>query len=104
MDLLPMVSASCSLDDFELGEQGARYRAAGRGALIVERCPRKLVIRVSDQVQDEVVEELIAVERGCCPFFDLNWDEAERRLAIAVPDAAHESALEAIVSALALRA
>lgn len=98
-----MVPASCFLDDVELHEQSARYRAAGQGALTLERGPRMLVIRVNDQVPDEVVEELIAVERGCCPFFDLNWYAAERRLAIAVRDATHEPALEAIASALALR-
>jgi hypothetical protein len=40
------------------------------------------------------------VERGCCPFFELAWDRASRRLKIEVPDGDHAPAMEAIVSAL----
>jgi hypothetical protein len=58
------------------------------------------VIRVGSDVPESLILRLIEVERGCCPFFEMVWDEASRRLAIEVPDSDHEPALEAIVSAL----
>jgi hypothetical protein len=104
MDPLPMVPASCALNNVQLQEQIARHRAAGQGAVTLERGRRKLVILVSGQVPDEVVEQLVAVERDCCPFFHVDWSASERRLAIAVPDAGDEPALDAIASVLALTA
>lgn len=95
-----MVPALCSLDDLGLRMQRARFLAAAHDALIIEQDRRHLVIKVSDQVPDEVVEELIAVESECCPFFDFDWQPAARRLSIAVPDAGHEPALAAVASAL----
>jgi hypothetical protein len=60
------------------------------------------VIQVDDRVADVLIEELVAVERGCCPFFDLDWQPEGRRLAVAVPGAHYEPALEALASALGL--
>jgi hypothetical protein len=51
-------------------------------------------------VPESLVLRLIEIERGCCPFFEMAWDGASRRLAIEVQDSDHEPALEAIVSAL----
>jgi hypothetical protein len=51
-------------------------------------------------VPESLVLRLIEIERGCCPFFEMAWDGASRRLAIEVHDSDHEPALEAIVSAL----
>jgi hypothetical protein len=81
-------------------EQSARYRAAGQDAAIIERTPRRLAITVSDGVPETVVEELVAVERECCPFFSLEWDPSARRLAVTVSNTQHEPALEAIAYSL----
>ena len=67
---------------------------------MIERERRRRVIRVGSDVPESLILRLIEVERGCCPFFEMVWDEASRRLAIEVPDSDHEPALEAIVSAL----
>jgi hypothetical protein len=99
MTSLPM---ACSLDEAVLRSQLERYRTAGRDATIIERAPRLLIIAIGDQTPAGVVEELVAVERGCCPFFGLDWEPAERRLAVSVADAWHEPALGAIASALGL--
>ncbi|MGZ4180763.1 MAG: hypothetical protein ACXVUL_08795 [Solirubrobacteraceae bacterium] len=95
-----MVAASCSLNEAELAEQLARYRAAGQSAEVIERERRRRVIRVAAEVPESLICRLIEVERGCCPFFDLAWDRESRRLTVEVPDSDHEPALEAIVSAL----
>jgi hypothetical protein len=91
---------SCSLNEAELAEQLARCTSAGRGAEVLERERRRRVIRVGSAVPESLIHRLIEIERGCCPFFEMAWDGASRRLAIEVHDSDHEPALEAIVSAL----
>ena len=88
------------MNEAQLAEQLAGYARAGRGAEVIERERRRRVIRVGSDVPESLILRLIEVERGCCPFFEMVWDEASRRLAIEVPDSDHEPALEAIVSAL----
>jgi hypothetical protein len=102
MNSLPMAPGTCSLDEADLGTQLARYRSAGRGADIVEQSPARLVVRVG-AISHVAVEELIAVERRCCPFFDLKWEPTERRLSISVSRREDEPALESIADALGLR-
>jgi len=88
------------LNEAQLAEQLAGYARAGRGAEMIERERRRRVLRVGPDVPESLILRLIEVERGCCPFFEMVWDEGSRRLAIEVPDSDHEPALEAIVSAL----
>ena len=74
-----------------------RYRAAGDGAQLVARDTRR-----REDVPDPVIEELVAVEQGCCPFLDLGWEPKSRRLTVAVAREEHERALGAIAYALGL--
>ena len=97
-----MAPAACSLDEEELRAQLARYRAVGARAEVLERRKQRLVIRVSHPVSDLTVEELVAVERHCCPFFDLGWEQRRRRLSISVSRPEEEPALDAIAAALRL--
>jgi hypothetical protein len=100
MQSLPMAPSSCSLDSAALDEQLARYRLAGQGAVIVERGAQRAVVRISERVPVALVDELIAVERACCPFFELDWDAGRRRLTVAVPSERDLPALELILDAL----
>ena len=95
-----MAPAACALDDAELRAQLARYRAVGADAELVERTRRRLVIRVDEPVSDLAVEELVAIEMRCCPFFGLEWEQRLRRLSISVSRQEEEPALDAIVYAL----
>ena len=99
-----MAPPSCSLNEAELRSQLERYRIAGRDATIVERSPRRLVVRIADAVPDSSVHELVRVERECCPFFGLDWQPGRRQLAVSVASESYEPALEAIVSALGMGA
>jgi hypothetical protein len=99
MEPLPMAPAACSLDEAALSEQLSRYRAVGERARLLADEPRVLTLRVEAGLTD-LVDELIAVERACCPFFDLSWDPATRRFAISVRTAGQESALAVIRAAL----
>jgi quercetin dioxygenase-like cupin family protein len=103
LDSLPAVPSSCSLDQIGLRALRERYRAAGAGATIVEWSARRIVIRVADEVVDKLVQEAVAVERACCPFFELAWEPGQRRLTVAVLRAEEEPALDAIAHALGLR-
>jgi hypothetical protein len=95
---LPVVS-SCSLDEKGLRAQRERYRSAGRGAIMLQRTSRSLVVEVGERGTG-VVPELVDVERECCPFFDLDWDPRTRRLSISVSERDQEPALDAIEFAL----
>jgi hypothetical protein len=101
MDPLPM-APSCALDETGLRAQYERYRRAGAGARVVERSSQRLVVDLADQVDVRLVDETIAIERECCPFYELGWDPERRRLAVAVSQPSQAPALEAIAFALGL--
>jgi hypothetical protein len=98
------MAPSCALDEAGLRSQLERYRQAGRNARLIERTPRRLVADLGDDVDAELVAQTVAVERECCPFFALTWEPDRRRLTVAVAEAAHEPALDAIAFALNLQA
>lgn len=93
---------SCALDDQDLRAQRERYRLVGEGARVVARDERRVVMDLAAQVDATVVEQLVAVERDCCPLFELSWDAGQKRLAIWVARHEDEPALLAIESALGL--
>jgi hypothetical protein len=97
---LPVVAAGCGLDPDGLRAQLARYRAAGVGATVIECTPRRIIVEIGARVDDRLIEKLVAVEGGCCPFFVLSWEADPRRLSISVAAAEDEPALAAIASAL----
>jgi hypothetical protein len=99
MEELPM-APSCALDESGLREQLARYRAVGHGARLLERTPRRLVVEIDGAVEKDLVEEVLAVERECCPFFTLDWMAEARRFVVSVSTVEHEPALDAIAFAL----
>lgn len=95
-----MAPESCSLDRDGLRAQLERYRRAGDGATLLERGARRLVVRVADTARAGDIEQLIAVERECCPFFELAWEPELRTLVLAVADDEHGPALDALAYAL----
>jgi len=97
-----MLSASCSLDEDALSTQLDRYRAVGADAQVIEEGTGRLVLRLSDQTSAAVIGELIAVERRCCPFFELDWDPEAHRLTVAVSRDEHQPALAAIAGTLGI--
>jgi hypothetical protein len=98
---LPMRGA-CALDELGMRRQLERYRTVRRGASLIERTSRRLTVKLDPHVDGHVVEELIATERECCPFFDLIWEPDQRCLTVAVSGLEHEPALEAISWVLAI--
>jgi catechol 2,3-dioxygenase-like lactoylglutathione lyase family enzyme len=100
---LPVVPSACSLEGDDLEAQQARYAALAGHVTAVERSGPRLVAELDEDVDEAAVEELMAVERRCCPFFLLDFDEVGRRLAVSVTDPDQERALDSIESALARR-
>jgi hypothetical protein len=104
MKALPTLPQSCSLDAPGAAAQAERYRRAGATAELIESAPQLLTVRIGEEVPAAEIEELIAVERECCPFFEIDWRPAERLLAIGVGREQDGPALDAIAYALGLEA
>jgi hypothetical protein len=97
---LPMAPADCTLDRSGLIEQVDRYRRLGATATSIDASARELLISFSDDVDLDVLRDTIAIERGCCSFFTLDYDASEGRLSIRVEDPTRSEALRALASAL----
>jgi hypothetical protein len=96
------MAPSCGLDENGLRLQYARNRTAGVGARLVQRTRLRLVVDLDERVDPKLVDELLAVERECCPFFELGWKPDARRLSVSVSQSGFEPALDAIAFALNL--
>ena len=96
------MAPSCALDEAGLRLQLERYRRAGQGARLIEQSHRHFVVELDAHVDCGLIEEAIAIERECCPFFALDWEPARRSLTVTVSHAEHEPALDAIAFALGL--
>jgi hypothetical protein len=95
-----MASGSCSLSEADLRVQLERYRTIGAGGEIERTSDASIVVLVGRGVPDELIELVVRTERSCCPFFELDWAPAERRLRVAVSQTQDVPALDAIASAL----
>lgn len=97
---LPMAPIGCTLDDTALGKQLDRYRKLGTTALDIKAGELALEIAFSAELDVDLLRATIAIERGCCSFFALDYDASERRLSIAIDDHAHGDALKTLLAAL----
>jgi len=96
------VPRSCSLDAAGVQAQGARYRRAGEGAVLLRSDDRRLEVVVGEGADRAEVDQLVAVERECCPFFEIDWAPDTRRLSFGVSRDEDSPALGAIEHALGL--
>ena len=96
------MAPSCALDETGLRLQFERYRHAGKGASLVDRTSRRLIVELDRRVDASLIDATIAVERKCCPFFTLDWQSLTRRLIVSVAEDGHEPTLDAIAFALGL--
>jgi arsenite methyltransferase len=94
------IASSCSLDAADRAAQLERYRALARHTAEVEHLPGRVIVRFFDDPPSELLERTLEVERGCCPFFDIEYEPVDRRLVIAVEDLDRAPDLDAIARAL----
>ncbi|MBS1895344.1 MAG: cation transporter [Actinobacteria bacterium] len=93
---------SCGLDHDGLAGQRGRYAEIGRSVVSFDRTSGSLRVELSPSVDHRLVEEAVSVERGCCPFFEIDFDPPRARLRISVAEDAETPALDAIAHALGL--
>lgn len=77
-----MHMASCALSAEGMERQRERYARLAAQAESVVREPRAVTVKLAPGHDAELLAELVAVERECCPFFDISV--GERRLTVAV--------------------
>jgi hypothetical protein len=92
---------SCALDGDGRRSQKARYNALAQSVSGVRREPEVLFVEFGERVDRALLEEVIAVERVCCPFFQFEFDPTARQLAVTTVDPAMLPALDAIEFAFA---
>jgi hypothetical protein len=90
----------CALHAEGLRAQRDRYRRLGVSAERVVCGKQALTVEFGTTVDAALVAEALAVERACCPFFDLRYDPLARRLTATVSEPAHDPALDALRDAL----
>lgn len=96
----PPAAPRCRLDRPALQTQLARYGELSRHVEGLRRAPGLLEVCFRPEVDAGLLAEAIAVERECCPFFELSYDEGDGRLSITVADPGHDSALDGLRLAL----
>ena len=67
---------------------------------MLDRSARRLQLELREDVEVALVDELVAIERACCPYFTLAWQEEARLLTVSVSCVEDEPALAAIAAAL----
>lgn len=87
---------SCALEEQGLEHQRERHRRLAPAVTLMKREREILVIDFAEGLDHQALEELIAVERECCPFFTFDFDESSRRLEVGVREPEAAPALEAI--------
>ena len=97
---LPMAPAGCTLNESSLREQVDRYRRLGEMALSIEDRETRLVVTFGVGVDAGLVRETVAIERGCCSFFTLDYNASERRLSIGIDGTTRGDALRGLSVAL----
>jgi hypothetical protein len=91
--------ASCALDRTGLHAQYARYQRLSAAVTHRERVPEMLTVQFDERLDRDLLEETLAVERECCPFFVFDFNDRELRLAIGVRQAQQSPALDALATA-----
>jgi hypothetical protein len=97
---LPMAIADCELDHAAMQEQLGRYRRLGAQGEVRRWSALALSVDFAYEPDPELVQTTIAVERGCCSFFVLDYVPERRRLTVSVADPPRAAALDAIERAL----
>jgi hypothetical protein len=95
------IPASCTLDADGQREQRARYARLAESVEGLRRESDALVVEFGARLDFDALEQALAVERECCPFFRFSFDRPERRLRVTVEDPAMLPALGAIAHGFA---
>jgi|GEM_PF-2082081 len=92
---------SCALDSGARAAQARRYRRLACSVRGASRQGHALVVELSEDFDRENLEQLIAVERQCCPFLAIGFDQRARRLEMRASSPEGSAALEVVAEGLA---
>jgi hypothetical protein len=96
----PAGALSCALDEPGLRRQRERYAQLAPSVVHVRRAAQELLVEFAPGFDRATLAALIAVERECCPFFALDFDEGARRLRVGVGHPRAAAALDALLDEL----
>jgi hypothetical protein len=99
MTELPVIQ-DCALDERQLADQVQRYRKLAQHVTEIDRSAGRVEVQLDAAVPTDLIARTIEIERGCCPFYELDYDAAPRRLTITVGDTALDGRLDPLVAAL----
>ena len=91
---------ACSLQGHEVEEQRRRHEALARSATGAVFDGEAVTVSFGESLDRALLDDMIAVERRCCPFFDIAYDEGTRLLRIGVRDPSMAPALDVIAERL----
>jgi hypothetical protein len=91
----------CALDEKGFAEQRDRYRRLAASVVDLRRDGDRLVVDFAADLDRGLLAGLLAVEKECCPFFELGFDDEARRLEVGVDDPKLADALDAVADQLA---
>ena len=88
MKSLPLiVPDGCTLSPAGLADQAGRAARLLPSVATVTRSEDELRVSFGPGVDRELVDELVATERGCCSFLEVDYDDSARLLRIGANDA-----------------
>ena len=91
---------TCALDEQGVETQRDRYARLATDVDRLEREPEAVLIEFREGFDRRLLEEALAVERECCPFFRFQFDDKGRRLRATVREREQLPALDAMAHAL----
>jgi hypothetical protein len=91
---------TCVLDEEGRSAQRDRYARLAPDVKRLEREPEAVVIEFREDFDRQTLDEALAVERACCPFFLFDFDDEARRLRTTVRERDQLPALDAMAYAL----
>ena len=91
---------TCALDEAGVREQRVRYARLAPSVTRLEREPEAVSIEFHEDFDRAALDQALAVERVCCPFFRFEFDETERRLRATVREGDQVPALDAVAYTL----
>jgi hypothetical protein len=90
---------ACALDTNGMSVQRGRYARVAAAITGARREPGELLVDFDEAALDRgLLEQALAIERECCPFYVLAFDGA--RLSVRVDEPHQEPALDAIAHLL----
>lgn len=90
---------SCALTDAGIREQRARYARLAPDTR-VQRESDAVIVEFREGFDRQALDEALAVERECCPFFQFAFDGSARRLVVTVRESEQLPALDAMAYAV----